>query len=223
MYIYFDVALQFRDRLLGGVPKNPDVMKVWIEQRTGLTGDSAEAILTRTKADMGADGLTGEEIDELAKMQWTGFRGDETGIYLSDYNIVAMLKEAASILKGSVGIYKFKSFVAERVTCIPARIYIGTEPAGTVESVKHLTDMRGNPVSALGRADYVERPLVEFRLKVLNDAIPVKADGKARASHVGPEEYIPWLLECGEEEGLGKDRAMQNGKFNVVRFGVVKG
>ncbi len=29
----YDVELQFRDKLVGGVPKNPDVVKSWIDSR----------------------------------------------------------------------------------------------------------------------------------------------------------------------------------------------
>lgn len=155
---------------------------------------------------------------KVVETMWTGFRTDADGIYVADYNVAAMLKEAAAVLRRREDIYKFKSYVAERLTVIQARIRPErdgqpvTVADGFDETVKHLEYM-GNPISALGRADYVDRPMLRFRLKVLNDMIPVK--GK---KELAPDTYVPMLLEVGEELGLGKDRAMQHGKFDVVEY-----
>ena len=67
MWQKFEVEIQMRTRIVGGIPKSPEMIKGWLQSR-GLE-DLEEA----TKEEM---------ADQLTEGQWQGFKKDETGIYI---------------------------------------------------------------------------------------------------------------------------------------------
>lgn len=219
MWIYFDAEIQIENRLMGGVPKAPDTIKSWIKTKTGLDGDSLENAVIRTKQEMGIDVMTEEEIEKLSEASWRGFKGGNgEGLYIEARQVKAAIKEAANICKDLLGIKAFKAKIAERVFVHPEKIGLGVDkPTGWIEGPVHAMTARG-PITSLKRVDYVERPVLAFRLKVFNEGIKAASGEK-----LAPEDFLPVLLEYASENGLGADRSQEQGKFGVLKFERIEG
>ena len=211
MFLYFNVQLQMRRWICGGTPKSPDTIEKWIQ--AALSDDSRiDTLIAEAKDAMGTEKLSEGDVEALKNAAWNGFRSDDDGLYIESRQVKAMFKESANVIKDVLGLSAFKARVAERVFVMGDRIHLDTDiPSGTYDSMVHAMTPRG-PNSALKRTDYVERPLIECRLKVLNDGIKL-AGGKGK---MHPSEYLPAILEHACENGLGADRSQGHGQFDVV-------
>jgi hypothetical protein len=49
MFDVYEVEFTFKTPLVGGVPKNKDLIRVWVESRTGYTDAVAASIVASTK------------------------------------------------------------------------------------------------------------------------------------------------------------------------------
>jgi hypothetical protein len=237
-YAVYAVELQFRDRLLGGRPKDPSIIQKWLTRTTGVTERQELArFAARVATENGIDlGYTEEEIalmepdelDELLKRQGellkaagesyvqqsgSGFARDaDGGLYISDYQVKAALKEVTNILFAGERWGKTKkgpkSFIAERVHVKPQRILLGAyEPDG----VAQITGTPSGPTgkrNVVSHYEFVEQPLVEFDLHVAQDAIT-----KAQWAQI-------WVL--AGDNGIGAARNYGNGTFDVVSWEKVK-
>lgn len=202
IYTYYKVRIQTTGKLYGGIPKNPEVIDAFVEAR-------------QKKADQMTKKLTKAEIaedlrDTSDEKMWNGFLADDGGIYIRDYHVKAMLKECGNIAKSLLDKGAVKKKVAELVTVLPVKIHFDgkTEPDGSDEKTIHVMTARG-PRDALKRADYVGPGTdITFTLKVL------KVSGKMGLS----KKDILTILVHAQENGLGADRAMENGKFKIAGF-----
>jgi hypothetical protein len=197
----YTVKIKFKDKLVGGYPKNADAEAAMLKAR-GLED------LIPPQAD--TSGMTKEELDAIkvsaVDKSSVGFKADETGPYLESRCIKAMFKECANILKGPqvLNVKNFKSKLAERVFVVEDRIYLGREPDGTDNRVVHVMTAMG-PRSSMKFFDYYERPEIAFTLKVLQDDV-------VRESH------LRTILEYAQDNGLGADRSQGFGQFDLLEF-----
>lgn len=183
----YNVELQFRDLLVGGVPKNPDVVKSWIDSRA-VELDRAE----KDKAILD----TLEDIEQSEEKAWCGFKTTPESVpYIEERHIKAMLKEAAGILK-----LRFKATIAKGVFVKPEKLLLPKE-LFTMERVIHVSDRQGKR-SALKKSDYVVKPKINFNLWV--SAVDIK-----------PKD-LKQLFEAGGEIGVGADRTLGYGKFDFT-------
>jgi hypothetical protein len=225
MWIYYNLTLHV-NRLAGGIPKHPDLVKSWQEAKwpTGKVANdlAAEGITPETAADktleeLGDNALSEEEIDKV----WTGFAMDGDKIVLENRNIKAMFKESANIVKdmpafkvakkGKDGkvtkvAIALRSKLAERVfpqpVWIPIMDDIHPELPGEIQSVErpiHVVTRQG-PRTALKRVDIVNRARLVCQLKVLDD-------------NVITEQILRGILEHASENGVGTDRSQGCGTF----------
>jgi len=230
MYEYFHLALNV-ERLVGGIPKHPDIVRRWQEARmppeskrpADLTVESA------TEATVEALGSQALDPDEEAKSVWTGFvENPETGeIALETRNVKAMFKESANILrdmkmmKDLVGKDKaipLRARLAERLFVFGPSQRGGWHnsfiPIEVPEERRALFEVwppaLERPIhvmtargqrTALKKTDYVDDCSLEMELKVLNDGI----------IHEG---IIRMILEHAAMNGLGTDRSQGNGMFS---------
>ena len=208
LWKYYKVKLRFRSRCYGGVPKNKDMIRGWLEAKMGSGGDT-DKLIARTEEEIVI------AVDDAEKQSWCGFKIDVPhGLYIEGRQVKACLKESANILREKIGIIAFKARLAERVFVLEDRIFLDRqEPDGSVERPIHVMTRQG-PMTALKKADYVERAAVDFTLKAL-DSPMVMSGSKNR---VPPSVYLPVILELAQEMGLGADRSQENGKFEVVEF-----
>lgn len=227
-YLHLRVALQVRDKICGGIPRNPNIIEGWIKS---VISDEhrIQKIVDSTKRAMGVDNLTEEQIiEEVKKSAWNSFKFDEQGLYIEGRQCGALLKENASVLRETLDMSALKARVAERIFVNEDRIYLGKkEPDGTIQGVVHAMTSQG-PIAALKKVDYVERPLLEFTVTCLNERFMTKSEdpekikagekGTAGRKRIGCKDILLALLHHGRDLGLGADRSQGYGKFDIVKF-----
>lgn len=233
MFVTYSATLRFRDRLMGGTPKNPRIIEGWLRSKAGI--DQEEEIrraTLRTLLELGADVTPDMSFEELerasealaASRQTNGFKVGEQGLYLESRTVKAMLKESVNILypygSGKWGSRKTtdrktgeekdtggkgaKSFIAERVFVSPDKLYLGrAEPDGVEMFIGHVTGPKG-PQSTLTYHEYVEGAAIDLSVMVLRDEV--------RA------EYWPEIWVHAQENGLGALRSQGFGRFDIERW-----
>src|SRR3954469_16672730 len=100
MFDNYDLILHV-DRLVGGIPKHPEIIKRWQEAHlTGKPGEPNAATATdETLALLGPQAL---DPDEVVAGIWTGFVTDKDGnLGWEARTVKAMLKESANIARPS--------------------------------------------------------------------------------------------------------------------------
>jgi len=209
-YDRYAVTIKIRHRIYGGTPKSPEVIEAWIRARTGY--DDA---LTKAQT---AEALE-TQVEQEAEKMWTGFPGDERGLFIWTRQVKAMLRESATML----GITKRKRGTKQVIqhgfelkgTEHEQRIYLGVDKAtGAEEGPIHVITAQG-PRTALKRQDYIEAPTIKFEVWVLS--VPVGEDRR-----IGEKEVVA-MLTFAQENGLGASRSQGHGKFDVVEFAKIGG
>jgi len=80
-YEKYAITIQFRDQVLGGIPKAKDLIEFWLRSR-GLSGRDLKATAHKTaieaQAEPGAD---------LELRNWTGFKKDREGLFIEERQI----------------------------------------------------------------------------------------------------------------------------------------
>lgn len=236
MFTTYAARIRFRDRLMGGIPKNPKIIEGWLRSKAGIEQEEEiRRALLRTLLEVGADvtpDMTFEELEKAseglaAQRQTNGFKIGDQGLYLESRTVKAMLKESVNILYpsatgkwGSVmktnqkgetketGGKMPKSFVAERVFVSPDRLWLGRmEPDGVEMFIGHVMGPKG-PQSTLTYHEYVEGAVLDMNIMVLRDEV--------RAEH-WPEIWVH-----AQENGLGALRSQGFGRFDIEQWERVK-
>lgn len=217
LFTDYRVRIQMRDRIMGGIPKNPAIIEGWLRSKAGI--DQAEEVrqaMLRTLLELGAEirpDMSFEELEDASKhlasaKSTNGFKVDSDGLYVEQRQIKAMLKESTNILFAGErwGITRKgpKSFVAERVFIVPDHIALGVkEPTNIELFIGHTSGPAGRQ-SNLTYHEYVERPELTFTLRVAEDAIK--------------REQWALLWVHAQENGLGALRSQGFGRFDVVAW-----
>ncbi|MDQ3540249.1 MAG: hypothetical protein M3440_06130 [Chloroflexota bacterium] len=216
VFTKYRVSCTFTGKLMGGVPQKPEAIEGWIRQR--ITGGDAEMLhlMRQTLEDLEIDTTNLNSAEELqsaarrfaAEQHGNTFRRDANGLFLSDYQIKAAIKENVNILYAGDRWGKTKkgpkSFVAERVFVDEPRIYLGrTQSDGMHLQVGHVTGPKG-PRSTLTYYDYCEQPTLTFTLSSLRDE--VEAD------------HWKQIFLAMQRNGIGAIRSMGYGQFRVTAF-----
>ena len=205
LYDIYKVKLRIRDKICGGMPKNPDLIRDWV--KAGTEHDDEKTSVQTAEA---LEAL----IDTTTEKSWNGFPGDADGVFIWSRQIKALFKECASMLRvtvekrGSKQVFQhgFEIKGLKR----DDRVYLGVKEAnGYDEGPIHVQTAQG-PRTALKRVDYVLAPEIEFNVWVL-------ATHAAETRHVG-EEDLRAMLKFGQENGVGADRSQGRGKFDVLEF-----
>ena len=231
LFTRYRVRLQIRDRIVGGVPFNPEMMAGWIKASMGI--DKKQEILNvmREKiAELGQEDVPAdisqedlfalaEKVSKQIGSNWSvGFMRGEKGLYLESRCLKSHLRECVNILFAGERFGKTKkgakSFFNERVFVEPSKIWFRDEagngmdqPSGLWSFVGHISDKLGQR-STLTLYEYCERPILEFEVIALGDCIE-------------PEQWAPiWTL--GEEIGLGALRSQAQGMYDCLQFERVK-
>jgi hypothetical protein len=206
LYDVYKIAIQFRGRLYGGVPKNPDMIGDWIKSKIGIEDEVTEAITAEAQSKM---------IDTETEKSWNGFYRDEKkGVYIECRQMKAAIKQCASVLGITRKRIGSKQILSEGGECKALdggdRLYLGKPEAdGYEEKPIHVTTPQG-PRSALKRVDYVENARLEFEVWVLQTESQEKR-------HIGEEELVQ-ILTMMQENGVGADRSQGGGKFDIAEF-----
>ena len=215
----YTMTFNFTDKLCGGVPKSEKAIEGWI--RTNVEDKSKlDQMISDTKDAMKVDELSKDDVDDLAKSAWNGFKEDERGIYIEGRQIKSMFKESANVIKNVLNMSAFKARVAERVFVNEDRVHLMNtktllpykQPVGHYEGMVHAMTAMGK-ISALKRVDYVDNVFIQFTLKVLDEKLVTK-DNK----RLDIPTYIMHLIKHSQENGIGAERSQGNGKFKCTNF-----
>ena len=215
LWAVYHATLVFRDKLVGGTPKDPRLIEGWLRSKAGIEDPQELRLATlRTLAEVGADRREGAgDVEELAaaevsQKRTTGFKTGPEGLYVEGRQIKAMLKESTNVVfagdRWGPTRKAARSFFAERVFVDPDKLPLGVdEPSGVETVVGHLTGP-GGPRSTLSNYEYVVEPVIAFRVMVLRDCI--SAD--------------QWRdIWChAQENGFGTLRSQGYGRFDVVEW-----
>lgn len=225
LFVYYEVTLRFRERLYGGVPKDPKIVEAWLAKNTGFNDGTTRAQVAQTLRERGVsdvnEDMTIEEMNELVKdmadKKVNGFKADDVSLYIEGRQIIAAIKESTNILwagekmgptrKGA------KSFVAERVFIPASKVRLMKpestpkskvwykEPDGIETNLVHTTGPAGR-ISAFTRSEYVDGAIVTFCIKALRGQLEVK-------------RFVDLFLHIGEN-GIGAARSQGKGKCDVI-------
>lgn len=226
VFTTYRAQLRFRDKIMGGTPKDPKIIMGWIKTRMGI--DEIEELKRQTVLtllDLGVENVTPdmtvEQLEQAAEKfagsrQTNGFKIDpDIGLYIESRTVKAMVKECTNILfagetwlkrpAGSVeGAYRGKgpkSAVSERVFPNPDKIALGRkEPDGVDLFIGHTNGPKG-PQSNLTYYEYVSGAVVEFELMVARDFMVLDQWAEL------------WCL--AQENGLGALRSQGFGRFDI--------
>ncbi len=223
MWARYEVALRFRERLYGGVPKDPKIVESWLAKKTGFSDEVTRAQVVQTLRERGVVGLTDdmtqeelqEHVKDMADLKASGFKFDNLSIYIEGRQVIAAIKESTNVLYAGErwGATKKgpKAYVTERVF-IPSskvRLYkpdgktFFTEPEGIDLNMVHTFGPQG-PVSAFTRNEYVDGAFAKFELKALR-------------GHVEVDRFVRIFMHISEN-GIGASRSQGRGKLDVIKF-----
>jgi hypothetical protein len=221
MWDKWAVKLQFRDKLLGGIPRDPKVIEGWLRAKAGVDKDwEVQQMMRRTLQELGVEVPQEATLDQLLELSETmaanqntvGFKVDDNGLYVEERQVKAMLKEVTNVLFAGEKWGKTrkgpKGYLAERVFVTPSRISLGRKEPDNVELViGHVTGPQG-PRSVLAYHEYVEQATIEFKLMVVKGTMDT------------PGKKDPWrdMWLLAQENGLGALRSQGHGRFDVIRW-----
>lgn len=215
LFATYHARLRFRDRIMGGIPKDPKIIESWLRTRTGIVDQDEEArrMFLRTLVELGADVRPDMSYEEIARAsehlasekQTNGFKVDVNGPYLESRTVKACLKENTNILFASErwGATKKgpKAYVAERIFIKPDHLSFGVSAVNGVDLfIGHVSGPQGRQ-SNLTYYEYVTNAVLEFDVLVTEDAI--KHDQWMRL----------WVQ--AQENGLGALRSQGFGRFDI--------
>lgn len=218
LWTVYRARLAFRDKLIGGIPKDPKLIEGWLRNKAGIEDPQEMRVaMLRTLAEVGAGTAEGAlDADEVAQAatalatqkRTTGFKVGLDGLYVEGRQVKAMLKESTNIVfageRWGPTRKAAKAFFAERVFIDPDKLLLGVEePTGVEMVVGHLGGPTG-PRSTLSNYEYVEQPSLEFRVLVLRDCITAE-QWRAIWCHA-------------QENGFGTLRSQGYGRFDVVQW-----
>lgn len=205
LYDTFSVTIKMRDKLHGGVPKNPDVLEDHIKRKTGYDDEQTKQQVTDAQ----------EDLQEIVEESWNGFLCDEEkGLYIRALQVKAMLRECGSVLlffkkkRGSKQIVQHGFEV--KAPDGGDKLFLGRDkPDGHTEGPIHVMTPQG-PRTALKRVDYVEGVTIKFEVWILKTS-------PQESRHLGEKDLLE-MLKLAQENGLGADRSQGSGKLDVVEF-----
>jgi hypothetical protein len=182
------VRIKLLTEMLGTIPKSQDIFGDYVNSKKPESQTENE---TAT-------------VENLDVKGWTGFHGDDNGLFIYEYMIKGFLKAAGNTLKDIVKIKALRSKIDDYVFIKPRRIYLNqAEPDGCVERPLRAMTPLGQRVS-LAKSDYINAGKeIEFDITL----IPHKEIN---------EDTILTLLKHGELMGLGQFRNGGYGRFEVL-------
>ena len=198
----FRVKLQFRDKVLAGLPSDPKALRAAMAAREAPPEVVAEVA---------------DSLEDAPETDGCVFRRDEDGIWVRSSQVKAAIKECCSRLGLTLSVRGLRQHLQHGVFVRPERLrFVGkTQPDGEEVRAGNPMTARG-PRSVLRWYEYVERGVLEFELWVAPTAGSVGKRGVADAlANIETWRDI-WALAA--ENGLGAARSQGYGTFDVLEL-----
>ncbi len=199
LYTEYEVRVRFREKCYAGMPKSEEILKKWIE---------AKGEMPLEKLDEKKQVLDLVEEEELVSC---GFRSNDNGIFLRDFQVEALLKQCGTTLGIFVKERGSKGIVQHGLTIRPRELYFvdKVKPDGVETIAGHVMTAQGKR-SILKQVEYVTRASLVFRLQLLNNQKKLT------------EAHLLEMLHLGQNNGIGSCRSLGGGKFNCIGFEQIK-
>lgn len=188
----YAVKLTLTEKMLGTVPKDPEVYSSYIETKKPDDKKDQEF-------------LTVEKTEEKG---WTGFHRNDDGLFIYDYMIRGFLKNAGNNLKDEIGIKALKSKVDNFLFVFPREIPILksddvtlVEPDGNTQRPLRAMTAQGPRVS-VAKSDHIHTGRV------------IKCEFHVLKPKLFPLKVLKEILEYGKYCGLGQFRNGSYGRFD---------
>jgi CRISPR/Cas system CSM-associated protein Csm4 (group 5 of RAMP superfamily) len=213
LYNRWHVVIKIRNRIDGGVPASLDLIRIWVESKTGHKDEKTKEIIDKHIGNL--EEAQREVTEQLEESSWNTFHQSADGrYYLMPYQVKAMFRECATMLRvfskksGSKQIYQHGMEI--KGTEDEFRIYINDcgEPLREEKPI-HVDTALGKR-NALKRTDYFTKGTLEFDVWIL------KTD-PTENRHIGQKD-TELMLTLAQENGLGANRSQGSGKFEVMEL-----
>jgi hypothetical protein len=182
----YRVSLNFITKLCASVPADSNLIQKWLETRQPKVKAPGGRSIDEINEEVLASLPEGEEAVSGLVFQRANWNG--AGLVVRAATIRAHMKDCSRIISSHyVGkIEGERSFAVKVKNCVyhdeteywlPILRPDGSkimEADGTKEKAIHVTDARGRPMNALKLFEYVEPSRVDFTIKVLGGAVPLK-------------------------------------------------
>lgn len=208
-----DVTMTFTNRVMAGVPRDPDMIRPWLEARAASDASHSRRVAAG-ETPTAIETLVEEVTEEVADAPDRGdqitlvFKREDGHLFVESYTIKAHLKDSCKVLGEDLlkaNVTALRSKVANRVYVHPEHIPIlkNGQPVsdgdGFFQHPVHVVTMQG-PRSSLKANEYVEGAELQFTLRVLRDRVVT-------------DDLLRWLFEYGAEHGYGAERGLNYGKY----------
>ncbi len=220
MWTNLDLTMKFTVPLCGGVPRNDDIVKKWVELRKATETEHAKMDGAQTLDQVATERVATTDPldvdDEMSKV-WVGFsRNAEGNLFVRGGALRAHLKDAAQVLGrvfklGNVsGMSTLKVFAAklkdslyvkeDQIVLLNGDGTTVTEATGFRDATMSVMTAQG-PRTCLKRVDFVSPCSMTATLQLLEG-------GEIKQAH------IEKCLEYGAVHGFGQDRSLQYGRYD---------
>lgn len=212
----YRVRWQFLTRLCGSVPADPAIIQAWLRAREPLVKPAGARSIEEINEEVLASIERGEgEADQSYSM--LVFQRHEGRLVMRYNTVRAHIKDCARVLSAQFvgriqGERAFSTrvingvYLDERQYWLPIRRPDGkpvTEADGEYDKAIHVRGVRGEPMNALKRFEYVEPPSVlEFTLKVLGKSVSIND--------------LHHIFEYGGVHGYAGERSDGEGRYEYT-------
>jgi len=225
----FRVRLVFENRIVGGIPVIPegadrsDAYEKWARGQEVEQDPAFEKPLHDALADDPDMPVSDASAEDVAGLE-TGFRHDDTGIYIEARQVKAMIREASQRLgliqkvRGTRQVVQHDIHVrslggvGQKIRFYRDGLLVADADGVDTRPISVVT--RQGPRTAIKRFGFVSGATIEFDVMVLSGGV---GDGI-----VGGKE-IRRVFKLGGFLGLGADRSQGEGTFSVVSLEEVDG
>lgn len=209
MWKRFNVELQFTGFFAASTPKHPKDIEAMLLSRApsqvAIEKREAKGESITPLPELAEQVKEEVEATEEIRRGYATFKRDEEGLYYEARCVKGHLKDCAEQLRPLLGISAFKPKVANKVYVEPIKIplYKKDVAGHEIRFVQALTP-RGK-ISAPKVFDYIDKPLMKFQLRVLNDGIIT-------------ENMLKEIFEYGGVHGMGQERGQDFGRYELVKL-----
>ena len=204
MWLRYQVELQVTGRFAASLPRAKAEIAAMLEHRMPASPPEdytpIDELTEEVAAKVGADAAEDEE--EEVKFGWATFPRNDDGLYYEGRCVRGHLKDCAMQVRSFIKpeIKALKAKVANKVYVMTDIIPLGVkEIAGTETRYVQVMTMQG-PRSTIKYVDYLEKPLLVFELKVLNDGVITQS-------------ILEAIFDYGSIHGLGQERSQGWGRY----------
>jgi len=223
------VECTFTGKLYGGNPFDPQLVEGWLKKNLGITDEEQLRAWTlqHLAETQGLDPTTATDAEiekaiaeNAIEKKAQGFKRlpDSNRPYIEGRHVKAMIKECTNIAfpqgehkwgryhntQGKeVGGKAPLAYVAERVWVPEYPIVVAEDTDAFEFAVGHIEDWKGRR-STIGYFEYVEQPVLNMAIKVLDDCLT--------------HEQWSRIWQVAEGNGLGARRSQGGGQFVVTSW-----